>query len=186
MSVLVLFAYIAVPVLEIATIVWVAGIIGGWWTVGALLGCSLLGASLVGRGGRRTIAALQEAVAHQRPPDAQLSAGALVFMGGTLLLIPGFLSSAVGIVLAAPPARPLTRRWLAWLMRRRMLRYAEAVRAAQERAGAGPAGGPGPADGSSAGSGPAGTTGPTIIQGDVLSSTDSRTTGPSDAEDSSH
>lgn len=185
MGALVLFAYIAVPVLEIATVIWVAGMIGGWWTLAALLGCSLLGAVLVSRGGRRTLASFQEAVAAQRQPDDQLVKGSLVFMGGVMLLVPGFLSSVVGVLWALPLTRPLTRRWLARAMDRRAKRYAEAMRAAQERGG-GPFGGPpgGPGAGPTGG-GPGSGTG-SVVQGDVLNSRDSRTTGlPPDADESS-
>lgn len=168
MPALVLFAYIAIPVLEIATVIWMASLIGGWWALAALLGCSLLGAVLVTRGGRRAMESLREAARNGAPPDRQLSNASLVFVGGVLLLIPGFLTSLVGAFWALPVTRPLTRRWLAWTTRRRAERYAEAMRAAQQ----GPYGGAAPGSTAPSGSGSPGGGSGTVIQGDVLSSRD--------------
>ncbi len=98
-----------VPVIEIAAIIAVGRVIGGWQTLLLLVLESLLGAWIVKREGARTWAALQEALRTGRMPGRQLSDAALVLIGGTLLLTPGFVTDIVGLLLHPapdPPAHP--------------------------------------------------------------------------------
>lgn len=121
-------AFLVVPVLEIYLILQVGQVIGGWQTVALLVAESLLGAWLVRREGRRTWRTLQAAFRGARMPGRELIDGALVLVGGTLLLTPGFLTDAVGFFLLLPVTRPLARRMLTSLLTRRAL--AAASRAA--------------------------------------------------------
>ena len=56
-----------------------------------------------------------------RMPSRQLADAALVLVGGTLLLTPGFLTDIVGFFLILPPTRPLARRGLEAMVARRLL-----------------------------------------------------------------
>jgi UPF0716 protein FxsA len=51
------------------------------------------------------------AVEQGRVPGREVLDGALVLIGGTLLMIPGFITDAVGILLLLPPGR-IPLRWL--------------------------------------------------------------------------
>ena len=110
-----------VPVIEIAAIIAVGRAIGGWQTLVLLVLESLLGAWIVKREGARTWAALQEALRTGRMPGRQLSDAALVLIGGTLLLTPGFVTDIVGFFFILPLTRPLTRAWLEVVVTRRLL-----------------------------------------------------------------
>jgi len=110
-----------VPVIEIAAIIAVGRAIGGWQTLVLLVLESLLGAWIVKREGARTWAALQEALQTGRMPGRQLSDAALVLIGGTLLLTPGFVTDIVGFFFILPLTRPLTRAWLEVVVTRRLL-----------------------------------------------------------------
>lgn len=112
---------LAVPVIEIATIISVGKVIGAWPTVALLVAESLLGAWLVKREGVRTWSALQGALSAGRAPSRELADASLVLVGGTLLLTPGFLSDVLGFFLLAPPTRPLARRLLQAVIARRLL-----------------------------------------------------------------
>jgi UPF0716 protein FxsA len=114
-------AFVVVPLAEIYLIIQVGQAIGAWWTVALLLLDSLLGAWLVRAEGRRAWAALQQALRSGRMPSRELADAALILVGGTLLLTPGFLTDAVGFFLLLPFTRPLARRLLAWFARRRLL-----------------------------------------------------------------
>ncbi|WP_460458745.1 FxsA family protein [Angustibacter peucedani] len=115
---------LVVPTLEIAVIVAVGRAIGGWPTLGLLLVESALGAWLVRREGSRAWAALVQALQTGRMPARELSDAALVLVGGTLLLAPGFLTDVAGFACVLPVSRPLARRALAGLVERRLLRAA--------------------------------------------------------------
>jgi UPF0716 protein FxsA len=121
-------ALLVVPVAEIALIVAVGRVIGGWQTLALLLLESALGAYLVKREGQRSWQTLRAALSSGRMPGRELADAALVLIGGTLLLTPGFLSDIVGFFFILPFTRPITRRWLQGIIERRLLYRAGIVR----------------------------------------------------------
>ncbi|MBN6051498.1 FxsA family protein [Nonomuraea sp. RK-328] len=131
MRLLLFLAFLVVPVLEIWLLIQVGSVIGGWPTVALLIADSLLGAWLVRREGRRAWRALQEALGSGRMPDRELADGALVLVGGALLLTPGFVTDIAGFLCVLPFTRPLMRRLGAWFFDRRVKRMAAASPYAQ-------------------------------------------------------
>ena len=59
--------------------------------------------------GRAAWRRLSAAVAAGRPPGREVIDGALVLVGGLLLIVPGFITDAVGLLLLAP-TRAVARR----------------------------------------------------------------------------
>lgn len=114
-------ALLVVPTLEIAVILGVGKVIGAWPTVLLLIFESALGAWLVKREGARAWAALARAINTGRMPARQLADAALVLVGGTLLLTPGFLTDLVGFFFILPITRPAARRVLEGVVSRRLL-----------------------------------------------------------------
>lgn len=112
---------LVVPILEIATIIAVGKVIGGWQTLVLLLAESALGAWLVRREGARAWAALRTALRTGQMPSRQLADAALVLVGGTLLLTPGFLTDVVGFFFILPVTRPLARKALEAVVAKRLL-----------------------------------------------------------------
>jgi UPF0716 protein FxsA len=112
---------VVVPILEIGVLVAVGRAIGGWQTLALLLVESLLGAWLVRREGARAWAALVTALRTGRMPSRELTDAALVLVGGTLLLTPGFVTDVVGFAFVLPFTRPLARGLLVHLVERRLL-----------------------------------------------------------------
>jgi UPF0716 protein FxsA len=86
-----------------------------------LIGAGVLGSVLVKREGGRAWRALQDALASHRMPATELADGALILIGGTLLLTPGFMSDVVGLFCILPFTRPVARRALAGIVRRRLV-----------------------------------------------------------------
>ena len=93
-------------VVEMAVIVALTATIGFGWTVLALIGAFLLGLALAGSQLRRQIVALQQRL---RDPAAQVTDSALVGLGSVLVVIPGLVTSLVGLLMLAPPTRSLMR-----------------------------------------------------------------------------
>ena len=54
-------------------------------------------------------------------PATEIADGALILIGGTLMLAPGFVTDAFGILLILPFTRPLFRRLLAAAVARRLV-----------------------------------------------------------------
>lgn len=112
MPLVVVLALLLVPITEIYLIVQVGQAIGAGPTILLLIADAVLGAWLLRREGRRTWLALRERMNAGGLPAKELVDGALVLVGGTLLLTPGFLSDILGFFLVLPFTRPLARRML--------------------------------------------------------------------------
>ncbi|MER5623239.1 FxsA family protein [Streptosporangium sp. NPDC002544] len=120
MRFLLVLTFLVVPVLEVLVLIQVGQVIGGWTTLALLLAGGLLGSWIVRREGRRAWRNLQSALQSGRMPDRELAGGGLILVGGTLLLIPGFLSDVLGILCLLPFTRPMVRRLGAWFFARRV------------------------------------------------------------------
>jgi UPF0716 protein FxsA len=104
------------PVLLIATIVELAVLIvvghaiGVLATIGLLILTSLVGTALLRREGARTLGAFVEALRARRAPHRELLDGMLITAAGVLVVVPGFVSDVLGLLLLLPPIRGLVRR----------------------------------------------------------------------------
>jgi UPF0716 protein FxsA len=114
-------AFVVVPLVEIAAIIQVGQVIGAWWTIVLLVVDSLVGAWLVRREGRTAWQALTTALNSGTMPARELADGALVLIGGTLMLTPGFVTDVVGFVLILPFTRPVARGLLTRVVTRRLV-----------------------------------------------------------------
>jgi UPF0716 protein FxsA len=69
--------------------------------------------------GFRIFSEVREELARGRLPAAQMLDGALVLVGGLLLLVPGFFTDFLGIFFLIPATRRLIKLWLGlWLQAR--------------------------------------------------------------------
>jgi UPF0716 protein FxsA len=117
--------FVALPIVEIYVIIQVGQAIGAIPTILLLIFESFLGAWLLKREGRRTWRALTQTLSSGQLPGRQLADAALVLVGGTLLLTPGFVSDVFGFFFVLPFTRPLARRLLMALAARRVASLAE-------------------------------------------------------------
>ncbi|GAA3710419.1 hypothetical protein GCM10022399_29090 [Terrabacter ginsenosidimutans] len=113
------------PIIEIVVIVVVGQWIGGWRTFLLLAATSLLGAWLIRGEGGRAWRALQQAVRDGRMPAREIADGVVVLVGGSLLLLPGFVTDVLGLLLVLPFTRPVARSLLAAVISRRLLAETE-------------------------------------------------------------
>lgn len=158
MFIVLLLALLGIPVAEIFFIIRVARDLGVAETIGLLVAVSLVGAWLVRRSGLGVLRQIQERLARGEIPARELVDGLLILVGGLLMLTPGFLTDAVGLVLLIPPTRLALR---ALLVRR----YSKRLRVAGWGAGQGFFGGFGGGAFGGFGSGPGSGGGPD--RGDV-------------------
>ncbi len=116
-----LLLFIVVPLAELYVIIQVGQAIGALPTIGLLLLDSLLGSWLLRSQGRIVWRRFQGALASGRAPTGEVVDGALVILGGALLLAPGFITDAVGALMLLPPSRALLRRGILRNARSRLL-----------------------------------------------------------------
>jgi len=112
MPLLLILLFIVVPVAELYVIIKVGELIGVVPTLILLLADALLGSMLLKHQGRNAWRRFNQALAERRFPGREVVDGALIIVGGTLLLTPGFLTDIVGLFLLLPPTRAIARRVL--------------------------------------------------------------------------
>jgi UPF0716 protein FxsA len=116
----VLALFILVPIAELYVIIQVGGAIGVLPTIALLIADSLLGAWLLRSQGRAAWARFTATLARNKVPAREVFDGAMIILGAALLLTPGFITDAVGLILLAPPTRDLVRRGATALAARRI------------------------------------------------------------------
>ncbi len=113
----ILFA--VVPVIEVYLLIKVGSLIGPLPTVALLLSISLAGAWLVRHQGFEIMRRIQSELAQGRLPAAELLDGAMVLVGGVLLLTPGFFTDFLGLFFLIPFTRAVIKQLVGlWLQRR--------------------------------------------------------------------
>lgn len=109
MLVVLLILLIAAPLLELYVAIQVAQVIGGWNTIAVLLLVGVFGTWLLRRQGAATLRRGQRALAEGRIPDREMLDGLFLAVAAALMIAPGFISDAVGLLLLLPPVRALLR-----------------------------------------------------------------------------
>jgi UPF0716 protein FxsA len=112
MPLLLIILFIVVPIAELYVIIKVGELIGVLPTLILLLADALLGSWLLKHQGRSAWRRFNEALAARRFPGREVVDGALIIVGGTLLLTPGFITDIFGVFFLLPPTRAITRRLL--------------------------------------------------------------------------
>ncbi|MFD4528937.1 FxsA family membrane protein [Streptomyces sp. NPDC058470] len=105
-------------VLEIWLLTVVAGVASGFTVLLLLVAAFVLGSVVIKRAGRRAFRNLSETLQQQQSgvaPTAGTGKGdgnGLMMLGGLLLMIPGLLSDAVGLLLLIPPVQKALSRYV--------------------------------------------------------------------------
>lgn len=107
MAILIIFALIALPFIEISIFIEA----GRALSIPAVLGLTILtavgGLAIVRVQGLNNFRRMQQAMDRGDPPIAGIVHGGLLAVAGVFLLIPGFLTDTVGALLLLPPVRAL-------------------------------------------------------------------------------
>lgn len=103
---------LALPLLEIATFVIVGNTIGVLPTLGLVLASFVLGMVMLRTQGVGALSRAQTELQLGRDPGPHVVSAVMVLFAGVLLLIPGFLTDIVGLLLLVPAVRQLTWRLL--------------------------------------------------------------------------
>lgn len=115
MRLAVILVLLSVPILEIGVMVKVGQWLGLWLTLGVVLATAILGTSVIANQGFNAPFRMQEAIRRGETPITTMFDGGLRWLAGFLLLTPGFIADAVGLLLLISPLR---RRFAGWITRR--------------------------------------------------------------------
>ena len=94
-----------VPVIELWLLIRVGGIIGFFPTIGIVAFTGVVGAWMARIQGISVISELNTSVAQGKVPGKELVNAVLVFVGGALLLTPGFITDILGFSMIMPGTR---------------------------------------------------------------------------------
>ncbi len=101
-----LFALLAAwPLIEIALFVTLGGWLGLWLSLAIVVGTALLGVVLIRLQGPVALINARAALQQGIDPRQSLASGAMGIVAGILLILPGFLTDTVGLLLMFPPVR---------------------------------------------------------------------------------
>lgn len=114
-----LWLLIALPIVEIALFIQVGGQIGVWATLGLVVLSAVLGIGVIRSQGAHAWQEAQRSMAQLRDPSRPLAQGMMLMIAGLLLILPGFLTDSLGLLLLIPPVRGLLMRRAGRRMRTR-------------------------------------------------------------------
>lgn len=116
---LVVLAFITVPIVEMIILIQVGTVVGVLATVFLVMLTAMIGVALLRAEGFATWQRLQARLHSGELPGLELLEGAMLLVGGALLLTPGFLTDSLGFCLIVPFVRtPIARRLLRHLRER--------------------------------------------------------------------
>jgi UPF0716 protein FxsA len=105
-------AFTLVPVIEIYLLIKVGGHIGAFKTVLLVIATGFAGAYLARLQGMQTMLRVRSSLEQGRMPAEELLDAVLIFAAGLVLLTPGFLTDAMGLLLLFPETRRYVKRYV--------------------------------------------------------------------------
>jgi UPF0716 protein FxsA len=106
----VLAGLLLLPVLELVVAIEVGRWAGALPVLGALLLIGLAGAMLVRRQGAAAWRSLNRSLQAGEAPSRELADATVLVLAGVLLIVPGFITDVLALLLLFPPTRPFARR----------------------------------------------------------------------------
>lgn len=100
-----ILAFLLVPLLEIMLFVYIGSKIGVLWVVALIVLTSMGGAALAVREGKRVLHKVRYGVWSGPIPGQEVIEGICILLGGILLIIPGFITDTIGLLLLFPATR---------------------------------------------------------------------------------
>ena len=97
--------FIIIPIIEIALLIQVSDVIGGFATITLVVVTAILGAKMVKTQGMGALQNVQAQMAQGQMPAKELFTGICVVIAGVLLLTPGIMTDVFGLLLLTPAIR---------------------------------------------------------------------------------
>jgi UPF0716 protein FxsA len=109
---LLLVLLVVVPIIELYVFIQVSNAIGFLNALGIVILISIIGCWLVKRAGTKVWARFNEQLVAQRTPSKEVADGVCLLIAGALLIVPGFVTDAIGLLLLLPPIRSVASKSL--------------------------------------------------------------------------
>ena len=102
-----LFAFLLFPAFELYLLVKVGGMTGAFNMVLWVFVSALIGIAAVRSQKQYSLEQIRSDLAQGRGPQGSIREGLLLFLGGLMLILPGLITDAAGLLLLLPPVRRL-------------------------------------------------------------------------------
>ena len=110
--------FIATPIVELAVLVYIGTLLGVLYTILIVVITGFIGAFLAKNQGLTTLSRIRSSTESGVLPTAELLQGALILIGGLLLLTPGLITDLVGFGMLIPQARNIVAKGLSGFIQR--------------------------------------------------------------------
>ena len=114
--------FVVTPLVELAILIYLGTLIGVMYTILIVVATGLIGAFLVRNQGLATLAKIRSSMERGVIPSEELLHGALILIGGLLLLTPGLVTDMVGFAMLIPQTRKVVANWVRRLIQRKIRR----------------------------------------------------------------
>ncbi|TET16288.1 MAG: FxsA family protein [Dehalococcoidia bacterium] len=114
--------FVLTPLVELAILVYLGTIIGALYTILIVVATGILGAFMARNQGLAALSRIRGSIERGIIPSDEIFDGALILVGGLLLLAPGVITDVIGFAVLVPQTRRIIGRWLRGLIRRRIQR----------------------------------------------------------------
>ncbi|WP_002145427.1 FxsA family protein [Bacillus cereus] len=118
-----LFLLIVMPAIEITVLIGSSHVIGLWSTFAMIVCTGIVGIYLAKRQGFKVLREIQFRLNRGEMPGDTVLDGIFIFVGGILLVLPGYVTDIIGFIFVVPVTRallkPVVMKWIDWKFRKR-------------------------------------------------------------------
>ncbi len=107
-----ILAFTIIPVAEIYVLIRIGGAIGALNTIAVVILTAVAGGYLARMQGTKTYLQIRRNLDQGIMPTEELLDALIILVAGIVLLTPGFITDAAGLLLLIPATRQIVKRWL--------------------------------------------------------------------------
>ena len=112
MSLFLLFGVIVWGWAEMSAFIYIGGEIGGLFTLLGIFVTAIIGLSLLRSQGGAVMAKIRTELTQGRAPVGSIADSISLAVGGVLMLIPGYVTDSIGVLLFIPGLRTIAGAWI--------------------------------------------------------------------------
>lgn len=104
---LLFFAFLAIPLIEIGLFIVIGQAIGVWLTLLGVLVIAAIGSAIIRHQGLSLLAEIRGTFQAGQMPARSIAEAMMVGIAGVFMVVPGYFTDALGLLLLVPPIRAL-------------------------------------------------------------------------------
>lgn len=118
----ILFGFLALVFAEIAVFIVIGNAIGVFYTMLLIIFTSIAGLLIAKKRGTKSIQDIQKSIQQGQPPAVAVIETFMIFIGGILLALPGFITDILGLLFISGITRNLFKPVIFYFLRKQMKR----------------------------------------------------------------